>query len=175
MSSQCCLVPGGLTCPSHMPPVGPRVPQPRGRLGCAVSCCQPGARGNRLCRCGICLGCCRRLDAVSGWRFGHIVCSGEQAVPAWRWHPSSGLQAAPGTVLGQSVLLTSGPLRAAVFGEEAQLRHSSWSGSFPHQVMETSRAGTSGRLHLPPGTVSGAWELPCVHRCSHHVPGAWRL
>lgn len=148
VSSQCCLVPGGLPCASHMPPLGPHVLQPRCRVGCGVGCCQPGARGDRLRRGGICLGCCRCPDTVSGRRSGHILCSGEQAVPAWRWQPSSGLQAAPATALGQGVLLPSGPPRAAVFGEEAQLRRSSWSGSFPHQIMEISGAGTSGHLRF---------------------------
>lgn len=58
--------------------------------------------------------------AASGWRLGHIACSGEQAACSGRWHPSSGLQAASGTLLGQGIVLASGPSRGSVFGEVAQ-------------------------------------------------------
>lgn len=120
VSSRCCLAHWGSTCRLHMPPVGPCVLQPLCHDGCGVNCCQLGARGDRLCLCGICLGGCQSLDAASGWRLGHIACSGEQAACSGRWHPSSGLQAASGTLLGQGIVLASGPSRGSVFGEVAQ-------------------------------------------------------
>ena len=54
---------------------------PCARMGRKLSCCQLSARGDGLCRFGICLGCCQSLDAVSGWQHGHIACLGEQGRP----------------------------------------------------------------------------------------------
>lgn len=80
--------------------------------------------------------------------------------PGWRRHPFSGLQAAPGALLGQGVVLTSAPPGAAVFREVAQsldIRASLV--LFPEQISDMSRAGTPGHLCLASGTVSDAWEM----------------
>lgn len=89
--------------------------------------------------------------AASGWQLGHIACSGEQAACSGRWHPSSGLQAASGTLLGQGIVLASGPSRGlkCVWGSGTEFRPSSRSGSFPHHLAYITREGTFGHPCLP--------------------------
>lgn len=75
---------------------------------------QLGAHRDRPCRCGVCLGCCQRLDAASGWQLGTLRVLGSRLPLAGGDILSRGSrQLLVSCSLPQSITLTSGPSRGS--------------------------------------------------------------